>query len=231
MLKALLLDDEPLALRQLQAYAAKTEGVEVVAACTSALQAGKFIDRADVLFADINMPDVSGLDFVRSLENPPLVVFTTASAEYAVDGFRVNAADYLLKPFSLADFQRSVEKVRHYLSLERTSATASVLHFKADRRTVSVPVDSISYIEGMSEYMKVHINGEDAPLVVLYSLRKLMEELPEGRFMRIHRSYIIALDHIRSAAVTGVVLMDGTALPVGEMYRPAFRQYLQEFSD
>ena len=202
-MKAILLDDEPLALRQLEAYAAKTEGLEVVAACSSAREAAEVIDKADVLFADINMPDMSGLDFVRSLDSPPLIVFTTASADYAVEGFRVNAVDYLLKPFSLADFQNAVERVNHVLSLERVATAPDAIRFKADRKNITVPLDSICYVESMSEYIKLHLDGEDTPLVVLYSLRRLMEQLPPERFMRIHRSYIISTSHIPSAARTG----------------------------
>lgn len=229
MIKALLLDDEPLALRQLELYCGKVNDLQVVGACTSASAALDLADEADVLFVDINMPDVNGLDFVRSLAHPPLVVFTTAYAEYAVEGFRVQAVDYLLKPFGLEDFRRAVERVRHILSVEKAAREQSrpgILHFKTDYKTVSVPLHSIRYIESMSEYVKIWLDTQETPLVVLYSLKRLMEELPEGRFMRIHRSYIVALSRIREANATSVTLEGGISLPVSESARPAFRSWL-----
>lgn len=229
MIKALLLDDEPLALRQLELYASRTPEVKVLAACTSAKEARELAEQADVLFVDINMPDVNGLDFVRSLAHPPLIVFTTAYAEYAVEGFRVHAVDYLLKPFGLEDFKHTVERIRHILQVEnaaRQQVEPDTLHFKTDYKTVTVPLDRIRYIESMSEYVKIWLDGQDTPLVVLYSLKKLMDQLPDGRFMRIHRSYIVALSRIQEANTSSVTLDGGISLPVSESYRPAFRAWL-----
>ncbi|MCR4569285.1 MAG: LytTR family DNA-binding domain-containing protein [Bacteroidales bacterium] len=230
MIRALFLDDEPLALRQLERYAAQMPFLEVVAACTSASAAKEYIPSVDVLFIDINMPDITGLDFVRSLEQPPLVVFTTAYAEYALEGFRVNAVGYLLKPFSLAEFREVAEKVKMIVELHRKAEEirdpVSVLYFKTDYKTVPVSVDRIQYVESMSEYLKLYLDGQEMPLVVLYSLKRLMEQLPEGRFMRVHRSYIIPLDRIREANASVVVLDNGTSIPVGESYRAAFKEYL-----
>ena len=231
MIKAVLLDDEPLALRQLELYASKTEGMEVLAACTSASAALPFLERADVLFVDINMPDVNGLDLVRSLVHPPLVVFTTAYAEYAVEGFRVQAVDYLLKPFGQDEFSRAVARVRHILEVEQAArqSEAGVLHVKTDYKTVNVPWDSIRYIESMSEYVKIWLDTQETPLVVLYSLKRLAEQLPPSRFMRIHRSYIVNLSRICSANATSLEV-DGVVFPVGESYRAAFRAWLQSES-
>lgn len=226
MIRALFLDDEPLALRQLERYAAQMPYLEVVAACTSASAAKEYIPSVDVLFIDINMPDITGLDFVRSLEQPPLVVFTTAYAEYALEGFRVNAVGYLLKPFSLAEFREVAEKVKMIVELRRKAESVSVLYFKTDYKTVPVSVDRIQYVESMSEYLKLYLDGQEMPLVVLYSLKRLIEQLPEGRFMRVHRSYIIPLDRIREANASVVVLDNGTSIPVGESYRAAFKEYL-----
>lgn len=229
MIKALLLDDEPLALRQLELYALRTPGLEVLAACTSAKEARELTEQADVLFVDINMPDVNGLDFVRDLTNPPLVVFTTAYAEYAVEGFRVHAADYLLKPFSLEEFQKTVERLHHILQVEKAAARqteSDVLHFKTDYKTVNLPLDNIRYIESMSEYVKIWLSTQEAPLVVLYSLKRLMDQLPGDRFMRIHRSYIVALFRVRSANASSVELDNGITLPVSDTYRSAFRSWM-----
>ena len=230
MIKALLLDDEPLALRQLELYAAKLPYLEVLAACTSAREATGYVSAADVLFVDINMPDVSGLEFVRSLEQPPLVVFTTAYAEYALEGFRVNAVGYLVKPFSLAEFREQADKVRDIVETRRKAAASQpeqqVLRFKTDYKTVSVEVDRIRYVEGLSEYIKIYLDGQDAPLVVLYSLKRLTEQLSADRFMRVHRSYIVPLSRIREATLSTIVLEEGLSIPVGDSYRAAFRAWL-----
>ena len=229
MIRVIAIDDEPLALRQLEMYMAKVPFLELVAACSSAAMAAPYVAKADALFLDINMPDISGMDFVRTLPDPPLVVFTTAYSEYAVEGFRVNAVDYLLKPFSFKEFEASCEKLRKHLEMQaalEARESDPVLHFKADYRTLSIDVRKILYVESMSEYVKIFLVDAEAPVVVLYSLKNLIEQLPADRFMRIHRSYIIALGHIAEASRTSVRLDNGKTLPVGELYRPAFSAYL-----
>ena len=229
MIRVIAIDDEPLALRQLEMYIARVPFLERVASCSSAAAARPFLDRADALFLDINMPDLSGMEFIRSLPHPPEVIFTTAYSEYAVDGFRVNAVDYLLKPFSFKEFLSSCEKLRAHLSMKAALSaqeTGPVLHFKADYRTISVDVRRILYVESMSEYVRIYLSDSDTPVVVLFSLKQLVTELPSDRFLRIHRSYIIALDHIAEASRTSVRLDNGKAFPVGEQYRAAFAAYL-----
>ena len=229
MIRVLAIDDEPLALRQLEMYIAKVPFLELVAACSSAAMAAPDVAKADALFLDINMPDLSGMDFIKSLPHPPAVVFTTAYSEYAVEWFRVNAVDYLLKPFSFKEFEASCEKLRKHLEMQAALEAREmdpVLHFKADYRTLSIDVRKILYVESMSEYVKIFLVDAEAPVVVLYSLKNLIEQLPADRFMRIHRSYIIALGHIAEASRTSVRLDNGKTLPVGELYRPAFGAYL-----
>ena len=229
MIRIIAIDDEPLALRQLEMYIAKIPFLELVAACSSAAQAEPYVAKADALFLDINMPDLSGMDFIKSLPHPPAVVFTTAYSEFAVEGFRVNAVDYLLKPFSFKEFEASCMKLRRHLEMQtavEAREAAPILHFKADYRTISIDVQKIVYVESMSEYVKIFLVDSDAPVVVLYSLKKLIEQLPADRFMRIHRSYIIALGHIAEASRTSVRLDNGKTLPVGELFRPAFSAYL-----
>jgi DNA-binding LytR/AlgR family response regulator len=229
MIHVIAIDDEPLALRQLEMYIAKVPFLELMAACSSAAMAAPFVAKADALFLDINMPDLSGMDFIKSLPHPPAVVFTTAYSEYAVDGFRVNAVDYLLKPFSFKEFEASCGKLRRHLEMQAALEAREadpILHFKADYRTISIDVRKILYVESMSEYVKVYLVDSEAPVVILYSLKNLIEQLPANRFMRIHRSYIIALGHIADASRTSVRLDNGKALPVGELYRPAFSAYL-----
>ena len=229
MIRVIAIDDEPLALRQLEMYIAKVPFLELVAACSSANQAKPYLEQAEAVFLDINMPDLSGMDFIKSLPHPPAVVFTTAYSEFAVEGFRVNAVDYLLKPFSFKEFETSCGKLREQLEMKAAfegKEADAILHVKADYRTVSVDTRKIVYIESWSEYIKIHLVDEEAPVIALYSLKNLIDQLPKGRFMRIHHSYIIALGFVAEASRTRVRLRNGVTLPVGEQYRPAFGKYL-----
>ena len=222
MIRVVAIDDEPLAIRQLGMYIGKIPFLELIAACSSAAAARPFVGQADILYVDINMPDLSGLDFVRSLENPPLVVFTTAYFEYALEGFKVHAADYLLKPFSFQEFEASALLLRDRIEASRPRPEPEALTFKVDYKAVRVELARIRYVESMSEYLKIWLRGEPAPLVVLYSLKRLAEQLPEDRFLRIHRSYLVNLSEIREYTRSSVTLDGGLTLPVGDLYRPAF---------
>ncbi len=236
MIRCLAIDDEPLALQQIVAYISKVPFLQLAAQCQSALEARAFLehDTADAIFCDINMPDLNGMDFVKSLAVPPLVVFTTAYSEYAVEGFRVNAVDYLLKPFGLQDFQRAANRLKERLENNALAVSSpsvagfpadNTLFLKTDYRIVKVSIPDIRYVEGMSEYLKVWIEGEAKPIICLLSMKKMEERLP-GNFMRIHRSYIINLDKIREVNKNRVIMDADTYLPVGDMYKEAFQDYL-----
>ena len=225
MIKVLAIDDEPLALRLLEVYIGKTPGVKLLASCHSAAEARPYLEQADAMLVDINMPDLSGMDFVRSLDDPPLVIFTTAYSEYAVDGFRVNAVDYLLKPFSLGEFQQAIAKLEERLSIRRrqTIQEDGMLRLNTAHRSLQIDTSRIRYIEGMGEYLKIHLEGEPAPAIVLYRMKNIAEELPQDKFLRIHKSYIVPLARIREARRNAVILDDGTVLPLGDAYRNEFR--------
>ena len=227
-IRCLAIDDEPLALKQLVAYIGKVPFLELAAQCQSAMEARAFLenDTVDAIFCDINMPDLNGMDFIKSLTVPPLVVFTTAYSEYAVEGFRVNAVDYLLKPFGLQDFQRAANRL---LSRKEDQPTENddVVFLKTDYRIVKVSIPSIRYVEGMSEYLKVWIEGEAKPIITLLSLKKMEERLPDY-FMRIHRSYIINLTKIQEVNKNRVIMDADTYLPIGDLYRDAFQAYLDD---
>ena len=233
MIRCLAIDDEPLALQQLVAYIRKVPFLELAAQCQSALEARRFLeqDTADAIFCDINMPDLNGMDFVKSLTAPPLIVFTTAYSEYAVEGFRVNAVDYLLKPFGLQDFQRAANRLKERLEntsgpdVPVSSQADDTLFLKTDYRIVKIKVSDIRYVEAMSEYLKVWLEGESKPIITLLSMKKMEERLPEN-FMRIHRSYIINLDKIREVNKNRVIMDAQTYLPVGDMYKDTFQAYL-----
>ena len=227
MIRCLAIDDEPLALQQLVAYIGKVPFLELAAQCQSALEARKFLenDTVDAIFCDINMPDLNGMDFVKSLVVPPLVVFTTAYSEYAVEGFRVNAVDYLLKPFGLQDFQRAANRLKERMSESAAADSDNTLFLKTDYRIVKVSIPDIRYIEAMSEYLKVWIEGEAKPIVTLLSMKKMEERLPDY-FMRIHRSYIINLNKIQEVNKNRVIMDADTYLPVGDLYKDTFQAYL-----
>ena len=237
MIRCLAIDDEPLALRQLVSYVGKVPFLELAGQCQSALEARAFLeqDNVDAIFCDINMPDLNGMDFVKSLAAPPLVVFTTAYSEYAVEGFRVNAVDYLLKPFGLQDFQRAVNKIKELKEMERLKElkeptmsapdSADALFLRADSRIIKVSIADIRYVEAMSEYLKVWLDSQPKPIITLLSMKKIEERLPDG-FMRIHRSYIVNLSKIREVNKNRVVLDASTHLPIGDLYKEAFQRYL-----
>lgn len=238
MIRCLAVDDEPLALRQISTYISKVPYLELVAACHSARQAGEVLasQSVDVMFVDINMPDLSGMDFVKQLVSAPLIVFTTAYSEYAIEGYKVDAVDYLLKPFGLEDFQRTAEKVKKVYEKDHAQIQQQavlspgggddVLFFKTDYKIVRVDVPDIVYVEGMSEYLKIHLESDPVPVVVLLSMKKLEERLPADRFMRIHKSYIVNLGKIREVSKSRVLLGKDVSLPVGDSYRDAFGAFL-----
>ena len=232
-LRCLAIDDEPLALKQLVAYISKVPFLELAAQCQSALEAREFLanDTVDAIFCDINMPDLNGMDFVKSLAVPPLVVFTTAYSEYAVEGFRVNAVDYLLKPFGFQEFQRAVQRLcerkgmRQPQPSQKEETDTDTLFLKTDNRIVNVNISDIRYVEAMSEYLKVWLDSQTKPIVTLLSMKKIEERLP-NYFMRIHRSYIINLTKIQEVNKNRVVMDADTYLPIGDLYKDAFQKYI-----
>ena len=238
MIRCLAIDDEPLALQQLVAYISKVPFLQLAAQCQSALEAREFLehDMVDAIFCDINMPDLNGMDFIKSLAMPPLIVFTTAYSEYAVEGFRVNAVDYLLKPFGLQDFQRAANRLKERFesSSPLVSSPAAdglpadnTLFLKTDYRIVKVSIPDIRYVEAMSEYLKVWIEGEAKPLVTLLSMKKMEEHLPDY-FMRIHRSYIVNLNKIQEVNKNRIIMDKDTYLPIGDLYKEAFQTFLDK---
>ena len=175
------------------------------------------------------MPDLNGMDFVKSLTAPPLVVFTTAYSEYAIEGFKVNAVDYLLKPFGMQDFMRAANRLQERLSVPAAAPveTDDTLFLKTDYRIIKVNIPDIRYVEAMSEYLKVWIEGEAKPIITLLSMKKMEERLP-ANFMRIHRSYIINLDMIQEVNKNRVIMDANTYLPIGDLYKEAFQTYLDK---
>ena len=236
MVRCVAVDDEPLALRQIKEYIARTPSLELVAACRSASQARDVLDRedADLLFVDIDMPDQNGLDFVGSLDGFRFVIFTTAYSEFAIDGFKLNAIDYLLKPFGYDEFLKAVEKAVSLKELidEARQEEAAVedrefLSVRADYRTMLVRISDIVYLESVGEYVRLHIAGS-SPIVTLFRLKNMETTLPADSFMRVHRSYIVNLRRITGYA-KGRIYFDGEEyVPLGEKYREQFLKYIDK---
>ena len=234
MIRCIAIDDEPLALKQIESYIDKTPFLEKVALYDSALQVAEELlhNQVDLMFVDVNMPDLSGMDFVKTLDNPPKVIFTTAYSEYAIDGFRVEALDYLLKPISYPDFYKSVLKAKSWFEIHQNNQLqvrndSQFLLIKSDYRIVRINFKDINYIEAMSEYVKIYLTGSK-PVMSLLSMKSLEEQLPTDQFMRIHRSYIVNLSQI-SIIERGRIVFDGKIyLPVSEQYKNKFQSWVDK---
>lgn len=240
MLKCIAIDDEPLALRQISAYIAKIPYLELVATFNNAIEAQQRLasERVDLIFVDINMPDLNGVDFVRALTDRPMVVFTTAYSEYAIDGFKLDAVDYLLKPFSFADFSRAAAKANSLYELrqgrlpaqpgndsEATPKDREYISVKADYKVSLVRIADIVYIESEGEYVRMHLN-DGSTITTLFRLKNMEAALPSEQFMRVHRSYIVNLRAIRSYVRGRIFLSDTEYVPIGENYKEAFQNYI-----
>jgi DNA-binding LytR/AlgR family response regulator len=232
MIRCIAIDDEPLALRQIADYVKKTPFLELVDQCESALQAIAVLENTpvDLMFVDINMPDLSGMDFVKTLEKPPLVVFVTAYSEYALEGFRVDAIDYLLKPISYVDFLKSANRVRKYFETilphhAKEEGDMEYLFVKSGYKIVRIRLEDIIYIEGMREYVRIHLT-KDKALMSLISLSVLEEQLPSDKFMRVHRSYIVNLEKITTIDHSRIIFGDKVYIPVSEQHKELFQKYI-----
>ena len=243
MIRCIIVDDEPLAVTQLEKYVERVPFLECVASCCSASEALEVLagGGVDVMFVDINMPDINGMQLVRSLSNPPMVVFTTAYPEYAVEGFKVSAVDYLLKPIGFDDFLKAANKVNEMYTLRSGSASLAEplptdtgvcgdsLFVKSDYRILRVPIDSIVYVESMSEYVRIYVDGQQKPIISLLSMKKIEEALPVESFMRVHRSYIVNLNRIREVAKMRIVYDGDVYVPIGDMYKDMFFEYIDKY--
>ncbi|HOW41311.1 MAG TPA: LytTR family DNA-binding domain-containing protein [Bacteroidales bacterium] len=231
-IRCLAVDDEPLALEQIAAYIKRTPFLELNATCRSGYEAIEALSsqKADLMFADINMPDLNGLDFVKSLRIKPLVIFTTAFSEYAIEGFRVEALDYLLKPISYSDFLKSANRALAILEAESKAPVQDTegeesLFVKIDYRIVRIAVRDIIFIEGMREYVRIHLANRK-PVMSLIRMHSLETQLPASKFMRVHRSYIVNLEKISAYEHSRIVFDGNVYVPVSEQYKEHFTAYL-----
>ena len=234
-LNCLVIDDEPEAIEVLESYIQLVEHLELVAKCGDAMQAFQVLQtkKIDLIFLDIKMPKLLGTDFLRSLQNPPKVIFTTAYREYALDGFELNVVDYLLKPIPFDRFIKAVAKVTMnedatvsvHMAENDSNDKKTFLYFRHERKMVKVMTNEILYVESLKDYIKI-VTHSPKPLVVKQTISSVEEMLPETDFIRIHRSYIVAIDKIKSYTPT-LIEIGGTELPVGRLFQKEVERALK----
>lgn len=234
-IRCLTIDDEPLALNLVASYVERTPFLELAGKCNSAHQALEILSEEDIdlLFMDIQMPDLTGIEFARAIDKGPKIIFTTAFEQYALEGFKLDALDYLLKPFSYQDFLRSANKAREYFDLLQKAAQSDMvqheqdyLFVKSEYKLIRIKFDDILYVEGLKDYVKIHLQHTNKPVLSLLSLKNLEGKMPSGRFMRVHRSFIVALDKI-NAVSNNIIMIANAHIPVGEMYKEDFYKFLE----
>jgi DNA-binding LytR/AlgR family response regulator len=234
-IKAIIIDDEPLARNVIREYAKKIPSLNIVGECEDAICAHQLLQNnmVDLLFLDINMPKLTGIEFLKTLKNPPLVIFTTAYSEYAMDGFELNVTDYLKKPFSFERFCKAYFRAEELLLLkqsanksEHAEKTNDFLFIKSDKKTIKVNISELYYIEGLGDYIKLYFS--DKKLVTNLSMKKIENLLPSGQFYRIHKSFIISLDKIESIE-GNMVKINNIKLPVGNSFRQDFMLHIKNF--
>lgn len=234
-IKCMAIDDEPLALKQIEAYIAKTPFLDAVSFSHNAFEALDILSKNEIqlLFVDINMPDLNGIDLVKSLNTKPKIIFTTAYSEYAVTGFQLDAVDYLLKPITYNEFLKAANKAKNLIeleekvhSLESTNDNEN-LYVKADYKLVSIRMPQILYIESANEYVKIVLeNGET--ITTFMRLKTIENDLPADKFMRVHRSFIVNLSKIKAVDRNRIVINQKINIPVGDLYKDVFQNYIDK---
>lgn len=230
ILNCWIVDDEPLALSLLESYVQRVPFLKLTGKYSNALSAIKQIavEKVDVIFLDIQMPEVSGMEFAHVIGDSTRIIFTTAFSQYAVEGYKVNAIDYLLKPFSFSEFLSAAKKALSWFEMIGASNDQSPLergnvgfYVKSDYKFLHLLYEDVLYIEGLKDYVKIYTENDSKPILSLMSLKSLEETLPANRFTRVHRSYIIHLDKITSIQKNRIAI-GKKQIPIGETYRKQF---------
>ncbi len=239
ILNCALIDDEPLALDLLESYVSKTPFLHLVGRYSSAVAAIKEIqeNKVDLLFLDIQMPELSGLEFSKIIGSDTRIVFTTAFSQYALDSYRVNALDYLLKPISYNDFLGAANKALQWFELTSQKGDISVenpekedmdaIYVKSDYKLVQVELNNILYIEGLKDYIKIYTEDNPRPILSLISMKAMEERLPSSRFIRVHRSYIVQKSKIK-VIDRGRIVFGKNYIPISDSYKAELQNYLSK---
>lgn len=222
MLKAIALDDEPLALEVLQSFCNQMEEISLEKTFTKSEDAFKYLKKypVDLLFLDINMPSISGIDFYKKLPHKTMVIFTTAYSEYAVEGFNLSATDYILKPFTFSRFQQAVEKAHSQWKLQNQNPEQLYLFIRADYSLIKILFSDILFIEGLDDYLKIHIQNQKT-VVARMTLKVILEKLPSPEFVRVHRSFIVPISKIDKVR-NKIIYINDEEIPVSASYEAAF---------
>lgn len=236
ILKCAIVDDEPLAVELLASYVGKIPFMQLAGKYNSAMDAMKGIakEAVDVIFLDIQMPEINGLELSKMIPETTRIVFTTAFNQYAVDGFRSNALDYLLKPISYVDFLAACNKALQWFSLVRQQSAEvekeeepKSIFVKSEYKLIQISLDSIKYIEGLKDYVKIYTDDSAKPVVSLMNMKTMEEMLPSSRFIRVHRSFIVQKSKIREIERNRIVFGD-VYIPIGDSYKQAFQEFIQK---
>ncbi|MBN1821893.1 MAG: response regulator transcription factor [Prolixibacteraceae bacterium] len=235
MIRTIAIDDEPLALQLVLGYIKKTPFLELAASFDNPMDAMDFLreNTIDLIFLDIQMPDLTGIEFMHILEKGPKVIFTTAFEKYALEGFKLEAVDYLLKPFNYEEFLKAAGKAEKLIRLENAekeheiTANNEFLFLKSEYKIRRINFNEIIYIEGLKDYVKVFLQHESKPILSLSTLKALEGKLPESKFMRVHRSFIVNLEKIDTIERSRIVY-GKTYIPVSEQYKDKFQDFLNK---
>jgi two-component system, LytTR family, response regulator LytT len=234
MIATIAIDDEPLALQLVTGYIERTPGLKLTGKFDNPIDATDFIanNSVDLIFVDIQMPDLSGIEFTRLMEKGPKVIFTTAYEKYALEGYKLEIVDYLLKPFSYEEFLTAVRKVQKLLALEKKSLTRveannEFLFLKSDYKIKRINFNDILYIEGLKDYVKVFTQNDPKPVLSLTSLKLLESKLPDDKFMRVHRSFIVNLGKIDTIERSRIIF-GKEYIPVSDQYKEKFQEFLDK---
>jgi two-component system, LytTR family, response regulator LytT len=234
IIKTIAIDDEPLALQLLTGYITRTPFLELVGEFDNPFGALEFLNKSpvDLMFLDIQMPDLTGTEFVKVLKDGPKLVFVTAYERYALEGFKLDAVDYILKPYSYEEFLQAATKALRVLSLEgqgrmEMDFNADFLFLKSEYKVRRIRFDDILYVEGLKDYIKVFVAGETRPILSIGSLKTLEARLPESRFMRVHRSFIVNLEKIGTIERSRIIF-GKEYIPVGDQYKEKFQAFLDK---
>ncbi len=232
-MKCIVVDDEPLALDLLESYVRKTPFLELAGKYSSAVQAMKELanQQVDLIFLDIQMPELNGLEFSRMLPPETCIIFTTAFDQYAIDGYKVNAIDYLLKPISYPDFLQAANKALHQHELMHRTPQDEIdsIFVKSEYKLVQIELRKILYVEGLKDYIKIYEEDNPKPVLSLMSMKAMEDLLPPSQFMRVHRSYIVRKDKIR-VIDRGRIVFGKTYIPISDSYKQVFQEYLEKRS-
>ncbi len=232
--RVLIIDDEKPARVLLEEYVSQMPALTVAASFSNALQAKEYMvsNEADIILCDIQMPGLSGLDFIRTLNRDACVIFTTAHSKFAVKGFDLNAVDYLLKPIGYSDFLKASEKAKERFFNDKKDPASiqnneQFLFIKSEHKILRIDFNNIKYIEGMRDYIRIHLDGQK-PIMTLAAMKSIKEHLPADKFMQVHRSYIVNLKKITTIERNRIIFDDSVYIPVSEQYKKAFQDYLDD---